>query len=76
MGSFGDTREKSMSRILTTALALVVSLIATIELSDAALAQKRVALVVGNSDYKFTGALTNPRNDATDLAAALKKHGF
>ena len=39
-------------------------------------AQKRVALVIGNSAYQHTGKLTNPKNDATDIAAALKKHGF
>lgn len=37
---------------------------------------KRVALVIGNSAYQHTGALTNPMNDATDIAAALKKLGF
>jgi uncharacterized caspase-like protein len=39
-------------------------------------AEKRVALVIGNSAYQKTPALTNPRNDATDMAAALKKRGF
>jgi caspase domain-containing protein len=41
-----------------------------------ALAEKRVALVVGNSAYQHTPKLTNPKNDATDISAALKKHGF
>jgi uncharacterized caspase-like protein len=45
-------------------------------LPGVALAQKRVALVVGNSAYKHTGELPNPKNDATDVAAALNKHGF
>jgi len=40
------------------------------------MAQKRVALVVGNSAYQSTPALTNPRHDATDMSAALKKLGF
>ena len=40
-----------------------------------ALAEKRVALVVGNSAYQYADPLTNPRNDATDVAAALKKLG-
>jgi uncharacterized caspase-like protein/WD40 repeat protein len=35
-----------------------------------------VALVIGNSAYSHTPALTNPRNDATDMAAALRKLGF
>jgi uncharacterized caspase-like protein len=39
-------------------------------------AERRVALVVGNSAYRYTPALANPRNDAADMAAALKKHGF
>jgi formylglycine-generating enzyme required for sulfatase activity len=39
-------------------------------------AEKRVALVIGNSAYQHTPKLTNPKNDATDMVAALKKHGF
>ncbi len=45
-------------------------------LPSAAQAEKRVALVIGNSAYKHAGELANPRNDATDMAAALKKMGF
>ncbi|MEI7614135.1 MAG: caspase family protein, partial [Betaproteobacteria bacterium] len=37
--------------------------------------EKRVALVIGNSAYP-SGALDNPRNDATAMAAALKRLGF
>ena len=39
-------------------------------------AEKRVALVIGNSAYLHTGKLANPKNDATDISAALKAHGF
>lgn len=39
-------------------------------------AQKRVALVIGNSAYQHAGLLDNPKNDAIDVAGALKKHGF
>ena len=39
-------------------------------------AEKRVALVVGNAAYVHTPALRNPRNDASDIAALLKKEGF
>lgn len=45
-------------------------------LSSPSLAQKRVALVIGNSAYQHTPALANPKNDATDMAAALKQLGF
>lgn len=44
--------------------------------SSSAHAQKRVALVIGNSAYQHTSQLSNPRNDATDMVAALMKHGF
>jgi len=44
--------------------------------ATAALAEKRVALVIGNSKYTTAGALTNPTNDASDMAAALKPLGF
>jgi hypothetical protein len=42
----------------------------------AATQQKRVALVIGNSAYRYTRRLDNPRNDATDIGAALKRLGF
>ena len=35
----------------------------------------RVAIVIGNSSYP-SGALANPKNDATVMAGALKKLGF
>src|SRR6202521_5254494 len=39
-------------------------------------AEKRAALVIGNGAYRNTPRLTNPRNDAEDVAAALKRTGF
>ena len=39
-------------------------------------AEKRVALVIGNSGYHHTAKLPNPRNDAADIAAALRTKGF
>jgi uncharacterized caspase-like protein len=41
-----------------------------------AAAEKRVALVIGNSAYQHTAALKNPSNDATDMAATLRQLGF
>ena len=41
-----------------------------------AFAEKRVALVVGNSNYKNAAALPNPANDAAAIAATLKGAGF
>src|SRR5262252_5666616 len=39
-------------------------------------ADQRVALVIGNSAYQYTGPLPNPKNDAADMAAVLKQLGF
>jgi Caspase domain len=57
-------------------IALLFLLMLFLLMPSIAHAQKRVALVVGNSAYQHTGKLTNPRNDATDVAAVFKKHGF
>jgi uncharacterized caspase-like protein len=45
-------------------------------LPAAALADKRVALVVGNSAYQHTAKLANPKNDASDVGTALRALGF
>jgi uncharacterized caspase-like protein len=37
---------------------------------------KRIALVIGNSAYQNLSGLTNPNNDATDIAAKLKTLKF
>ena len=42
----------------------------------AAAINRRVALVIGNSDYAVSSKLPNPVNDATDMAATLRKLGF
>ena len=53
--------------IITVALALEAA---------PAIAEKRVALVIGNFSYKHTTSLRSPGNDATDVAGALKRLGF
>lgn len=42
----------------------------------AAAQEKRVALVIGNSGYQHTAVLRNPRADAEDMSAALKRLNF
>jgi hypothetical protein len=37
---------------------------------------RRIALVIGNNNYKDIPALDNPANDARDMAAALESLGF
>ena len=44
--------------------------------SQEALAEKRVALVIGNSTYKHVTKLTNPTNDAAAVANLLRTSGF
>ncbi|MCO5130272.1 MAG: caspase family protein [Xanthobacteraceae bacterium] len=39
-------------------------------------AEERIALVIGNSDYRNVGKLPNPVNDAADIAGSLKRLGF
>jgi hypothetical protein len=41
-----------------------------------ACADRRVALVIGNSEYGSQAQLTNPRNDGQDMAEALKALDF
>jgi len=48
----------------------VLTLLATADLQPAEALEKRVALVIGMSDYQHLGSLNNP------VAAALKAHGF
>jgi hypothetical protein len=42
----------------------------------AALAENRIALVIGNSAYRTVSALPNPANDAKAMAALLRSAGF
>jgi uncharacterized caspase-like protein len=44
--------------------------------SSALAAEKRVALVIGNSAYKNVARLTNPTNDAALVGGMFKKSGF
>ncbi len=47
-----------------------------VSVSQSALAEKRVALVIGNSAYKNIPALDNPANDAKLIANVLEGQGF
>jgi formylglycine-generating enzyme required for sulfatase activity len=60
-----------LSRLFIGWVALALCALTSAEV----LAQKRVALLVGNAAYA-AAPLANPVNDASDLAAALKARGF
>jgi hypothetical protein len=57
-------------------IALIGFALALIAGAAPAFADKRVALLIGNSRYAAVAALDNPRNDAALLKAALLKAGF
>src|SRR5213595_2825318 len=59
-------------RFLIAAMTAAAFLVST----DAALADKRVAFVVGNGAYKNVAALPNPSVDAKAIAATLRNVGF
>jgi uncharacterized caspase-like protein len=62
-----------MRSLLHAWLVFVVAIFCWTEVASA---QKRVALVIGNSAYTHTATLANPKNDAGDVAAALASFGF
>lgn len=55
---------------------LLWTLIFVCLVSPDARAEKRVALVIGNSGYSNISALTNPKNDAQLMARTLESLGF
>src|SRR3984957_18796879 len=56
--------------------ALVAALLAICFASPSAMAAKRVALVIGNSNYQNAPALTNPANDAAAITEMFKRADF
>src|SRR3954468_480335 len=56
------------------AILLAASLI--LLFSEPAFAEKRIALVMGNSSYQHVSRLANPANDSEAMAATLKNAGF
>jgi uncharacterized caspase-like protein len=56
--------------------AILFAILAFCAASHAAWADKRVALVVGNSQYQNVVALTNPAHDAAAIANMFKQAGF
>ena len=58
-------------------LAAVLSAVLVICFADqSAFAEKRVAFIVGNSNYQNVVALANPANDAAAITEMFKKAGF
>ena len=62
--------------MVSRATLILAILIAAAFFSAPAQAEKRVALVIGNSAYRNIPSLTNPANDAKLLAETLRSLGF
>jgi uncharacterized caspase-like protein len=62
------------TKLISWCLSLILMMAA--HLSQALAEGKRVALVIGNSAYKHSAELRNPRNDALDVADALRLLDF
>ena len=72
-GSNPTNFDRAMLRCFVALLGIISVLFSV----DAAWAERRVALVVGNSQYKNPNlVLLNPKNDAQDVAAALRSLDF
>jgi uncharacterized caspase-like protein len=56
--------------------ALLLAVIAFCACSQSALAEKRIALVIGNSAYQNVALLPNPVHDAAAITAMFQKAGF
>lgn len=65
-----------MRRIRRKTLFATLSVLIWTGVNGFAWADRRVALVVGNSAYQKVTALPNPRNDATDVAEVLRGLSF
>lgn len=57
-------------------LVSALTLAAAVLLASPSAEARRVALVLGNSDYQTLAKLENPVSDAKAIAAELKKYGF
>jgi uncharacterized caspase-like protein len=62
----------------TLRAALLTAALLALEIASPAkaLADNKIALVIGNSQYRKVPALTNPVNDAADVASSLQRLGF
>src|SRR5690349_19837669 len=66
----------ALMRRLSDAVAVAGLVLALSIFSDAALAEKRVALVVGNGAYQHAAPLPNPTRDANAIAQMFQLAGF
>src|SRR3974390_183184 len=69
--------ELKMSKPISSWVAALCGALVFVLSASAAWAERRVALVIGNAQYKNSNlVLANPKNDAEDVAATLRALGF
>jgi uncharacterized caspase-like protein len=68
--------EKTMSTLLRYAAGLIGALVMIAFASGSAMADRRVALILGNAKYEHADTLANTINDANAIAALLTNAGF
>jgi uncharacterized caspase-like protein len=65
-----------MNKLVLSAVALALGVLCAGAGAQPALAEKRVALVIGNSAYQHAPALPNPSRDAKAMVAMFERGGF
>ncbi len=69
-------REKNSAKLIRRGTWLVIMLASLFATAFPALADKRVALVIGNSAYQSAPKLSNPANDSEAMSGTFKAAGF
>jgi hypothetical protein len=67
---------KMIKRLVPMAAVIVGAILSMVLAPDAAWADKRVALIVGNSTYQTVPQLPNPARDASSVAKMFRDAGF
>jgi hypothetical protein len=65
-----------MSRLFLSAIVLALALFGATVWAEPAFAERRVALIIGNSAYQNAPVLPNPSKDAKAIAAMFTKAGY
>src|ERR1700681_152173 len=67
---------KMIKRLFPMAAVIGGAILSMVLAPDAAWAEKRVALIVGNSTYQTVPQLPNPARDASSVAKLFRDAGF
>jgi hypothetical protein len=72
----GSRKLQMIRRLIFTAAAIGATILSMVLAPKAAWADKRVALIVGNSSYQAVPQLPNPSRDANSVAKMFRDAGF